>query len=62
VIQFNYFFGVNKIFRQLPYDYSIITFPSFLSGCGKKHKTPQFILAKRGALLDAIAMGMAPDL
>jgi len=28
----------------------------------KKHKTPQFILEKRGALLDSIAMGIAPDI
>jgi len=40
--------------------YLIITFPSVLWDRGNKHKTPQFILAKIGVLLDSIAMGSAP--
>ncbi len=45
-----------------PEGHKIISFPSILWGYSNKHKTPQFILEKRGALLDSIAMGIAPDI
>jgi hypothetical protein len=62
LLVFNRFLIQKSAFIGVWFEVPILHLQSNSETASKKHKTPQFILEKRGALLDSIAMGIAPDI